>query len=72
MFADGDFKVTCASDGFIAYERYNDEEKITVLANVSDKTVDYAVEDAAVELISGTPYGGRVEPLAVKIVRSKG
>ncbi len=70
VFADGDFKVTCVSDGFIAYERYNKKEKITVLANVSENTVEYALKDAGIELISNMPYGGKVEPCSVKIVRS--
>ena len=70
VFANGDFKVVCVSDGFIAYERSNANGKITVLANVSDNTVEYAVENAGTELISSKQYSGKVEPLSVKIVRS--
>ncbi len=65
-FSDGEFSVLCARDGFIAYERYNGKEKITVLANVSDKTVDFDAKGW--DLLCGEKYNGKVEPCSVKIV----
>ena len=62
--------MTCVSDGFIAYERCNKKEKITLIANVSNNTVEYAIDNAGLELISNQPYSGKVEPISVKIVRS--
>ena len=70
LFANGDFKVAYVADGFIAFERYNNRGKITVLANASQNTVEYEVENAGRELISNKQYDGKIEPLSVKIVRS--
>ena len=67
VFSNGEFSVHCASDGFIAYERYNEVERIIVLANVSDKTVEYNA--CGTELLSGEDYDGKVEPFSVKIVK---
>lgn len=66
VFSNGEFSVLFACDGFIAYERYNEEERILVLANVSDKTVDFAANGE--ELLCGEKYNGKVEPFGVKIV----
>jgi len=65
-FADGEFSVLAVRDGFIAYERHNGKERIVVLANMSDKTVDFLV--AGVNLLCDEKYNGKIEPCGVKIV----
>ena len=68
VFSDGEFSVICVGEGFIAYERYNETSKVTVLANVSESSVKYDV--CGTELLSGEIYDGKVEPLSVKIIKS--
>ena len=59
--------VLSVGDGFIAYERYNENERIAVLANMSDGCVDYNV--CGEELLSGKSYDGTVKPCSIKIVK---
>lgn len=66
VFSNGEFSVISAHNGFIAYERHNDKEKIVVLANASGHWVEYSVSGR--ELLSGEKYNGKVEPCSVKIV----
>ena len=55
-FKNGRFKVISRHKGFIAYERYNEEENILVVANVSkaNKTCNIGCE--VVDLLSGKRY----------------
>ncbi len=59
-FADGKFKIISHSKGFIAYERYNGEENILVVANVgkSSKGCDLGCE--VVDLLTDKHYNGRL------------
>lgn len=59
-FADGKFKIISHSNGFIAYERYNGEENILVVANVgkSSKGCDLGCE--VVDLLTDKCYNGQL------------
>ena len=59
-FADGKFKIISHSKGVIAYERYNEEENILVVANVgkSSKGCDLGCE--VVDLLTDKHYNGRL------------
>ena len=66
-FSDGEFSVLCVRDGFIAYERYNDKERVVILANMSRTSVKFDLDGT--ELISDEKYSGKIESCCVKIVK---
>lgn len=59
-FKDGKFKIISRQKGFIAYERYNEDENILVVANVgkSSKGCDLGCE--VVDLLTGKAYKDRL------------
>ena len=69
VFTDGDFRVTEARDGFIAYEREKKGERITVLANMTNTDKHYDISGR--ELLSGVDFGGLVPPRSAAVIYSK-
>ncbi len=71
VFADGKFKAISYQKGFIAYERYNEEENILVVANVDRCAKTSVIGCEVVDLLTGKIYNGRisVEPDTVMILK---
>ena len=53
---DGDFRFTVRKKDFIAYERSNGEDHLTVLINVSDREHSYPLSAPAQNALSGEQY----------------
>ena len=70
IFRDGDFRVIEANDGFIAYVREKNGERITVLANMSDSDKHYEISGR--ELLTDKTFDGRVPPRSAAVIYSKG
>lgn len=70
-FDGGDFRLTRAEGGYIEYVRENETEKITVAANLGEKSVHTSLPGAGTELLSGRRTRGsiRVPPCGVVIVK---
>jgi len=56
VFADGRFKVVAFTKGFIAYERYNEDENILVVANVGKSSKGCGIGCEVVDLLTGKNY----------------
>ncbi len=69
VFACGDFKIERVDGGFIAYSRFTEKEKITVLVNRGDRDVSYKAKGTAKELISGEIFGGVVKANTALIIK---
>ncbi|MBQ9783380.1 MAG: glycoside hydrolase family 13 protein [Clostridia bacterium] len=62
VFVDGDFRILCAEDGWIAYVREGRGERITVLANAGETERVFRVNGSSIDLLTGASYGGTVLP----------
>ena len=60
VFANGKFKVISRQKGFIAYERYNEEENILVVANVGKTSKACNLGCDVVDLLTGKRYDNRL------------
>ena len=71
LFADGGFRVEYAEEAVIAYSRYDDNEKITVVANASDTaaTVDGVELVGKTDMLTGEIFGGIIPPCTALILR---
>ena len=67
LFVDGEFCVEYAEGAVIAYSRYEGENKITVIVNASDETIEYGSSNK-VDLLTGKHYTGRLAPLSAAIL----
>lgn len=52
----GEFRFTMRKKDFIAYERTNEEDHLTVLINVSDREQSYPIHEPAQNALSGEQY----------------
>ena len=59
-FGDGKFKIISRQSGFIAYERYNEEENILVVANVGRSSKGCELGGKVVDLLTGMVYDSRL------------
>ena len=59
-FGDGKFKIISRQSGFIAYERYNEEENILVVANVGRSSKGCELGGKVVDLLTGIVYDSRL------------
>ena len=59
-FANGKFKFIAHADGFVAYERYNEEENILVVANVGRSSKGCNLGCGVIDLLSGKKYQGNL------------
>ncbi|MBO5682816.1 MAG: glycoside hydrolase family 13 protein, partial [Clostridia bacterium] len=69
VFARGDFKIDRVDGGFIAYSRFTEKEKITVLVNRGERNVRYEAKAIAKELISGKRFDGTVKANTALIIK---
>ena len=71
VFADGKFKVISFQKGFIAYERYNEDDNILVVANVDRCAKACNLGCKVVDLLTGKTYKDRlsVEPESAMILK---
>ena len=71
LFVDGGFRVEYAEEAVIAYSRYDDNEKITVVANASDTaaTVDGVELVGKTDMLTGEIFGGIIPPCTALILR---
>ena len=65
----GEFEILFATDGQIAFARGSDADRLTVIANVSDKPFDYPTKGIATDLLTNTPYEGIVPAVGVVILK---
>ena len=71
LFEKGYFRVVSAEDGVFAYERFDENEKITVLINRSAHDIVYKNEDDVKALISGASGKNIViPPDSAEIIRN--
>ena len=68
---DGEFALTLASDRQIAFVRGDGEERLIVVANVSDSPYAYAVEGMYIDLLTNTPYEGIVPAMRAVILKER-
>ena len=68
LFATGDFCVDYVSGALIAYSRYDENRRITVVANASERSVSYPVGKQTVDMLTGKEYDGVVAPLSAVIL----
>ncbi len=69
VFTKGNFYVDYAKDGLLCYVRENESERITIIANVDDKTAEYPLGNKAVDLLSQKEYNGVIFPNTVLILK---
>ena len=67
VYKDGLFKVLCAKDNYIAFERYNNKERIVTLANAGD--TEYETDTIGTDLLTGEKFEGRLAPKSAVVVR---
>ena len=58
VFSDGRFKIIDRSQGFIAFERYNESENLLVVANVGRASKGCNLGCVVVNLLDGKRYNG--------------
>ena len=69
LFAQGDFKVLEVRDGFIAYERSFEDEKIIVLANAKRDPTVYGVKGRWKDLLRENDYSGTIGGFSCVILK---
>ena len=67
VFADGDFCVDYAEGAVIAYSRYAEGQRITVVVNASDTEIYYPME-GKIDLVTKAKYCGAVAPTSAVIL----
>ncbi len=67
LFKDGEFCVDYAEGSVIAYSRYNEEQRITVVVNASDSEISYPMEGKS-DLLTKSKYCGTVAPNSAVIL----
>jgi glycosidase len=70
LLCDGDFCVEYAKNMQIVYTRSSKDQKITVIANMSNEPFEYRIDENCTDVISGRKYGGKVEPLSCVILKA--
>ena len=68
VFADGVFSVECAEGALLAFSRRNENEKITVLANVGETPIEYRLGKGYADLLTGLSYDGILGAQSVRIL----
>ena len=53
VFVDGTFSFLTVENGFVAYERQSDSERVVIAANCKDEAVILDLENEAIDLLSG-------------------
>jgi len=69
ILAKGEYKHVESGDGVFVFERESYGDKITVIANATDKPLDYAIAGGPIDLITKKPYTNIVPAYGVAIVR---
>ena len=70
-FSDGGFSFLAAHGGFVAYERYTQEERIVIAANCGYEAVSLEMDDPSIDLLCGQSFGKviSVAPESVRILK---
>ncbi len=69
VFAKGEFAVELCEGAVIVYSRYDENGKITVAVNASDKPYKYALGKKACDLLTGNSYNGEIAPMTAVILK---
>ena len=69
VFAKGEFCVDYCGGGLIAYSRYDDNCKITIIVNASDVSIKYPLGRRAKDLLTDKEYSGEIAPQSAVILK---
>ena len=69
LFSTGAFRVNAVDGALIAYERYNEKERIVVVANASKDKAKYTLRGSWTDLLTGKVYGGEVDGYSCLILK---
>lgn len=71
VFKHGNFSILAEDDGFVAYERKDETERILILANVGGNVSSFMLDGAGVDLLTGKRVCGEVAlfPTTAMIVK---
>ncbi len=72
VLCDGEFYVEYANNAQIVYTRSSEKEKITVIANMSNVSFEYRLNENYINIINKREYVGKVEPLSCVILKKCG
>ncbi len=67
VYKDGYFKVLGFADGYIAFERYNETERIVTVANTGDAPVK--TDFTGTDLLTGCAFDGILQPKAAAVIK---
>ena len=72
LLSDGEFCIEYAKNAQIVYTRSSGEQRLTIIANMSDEAFDYPLNEKYTDVISKKAYCGIIEPLSCMILKIQG